>query len=1434
MLAWGDDSTAGIIVIDAGTTSIRCHLWDRKGNLKKTSSRAVQHSFPAAGHVEQGLTEATAIGITSQRSCCVLWNRETGEAITPILSWKDSRASEHIEKINRSTSMRMLRSTASLLHLFTRSDHFAAGARLKLNNTLAACRLSWLLKNNANAKKLASEGKLCFGTIISWIIFKLTGGAVHATDTSDISVTGLWDSFSMKYNDFLLWQMEISPSVLPKVFDSSSSFGDFKTEDIGLPPRIIPISSACGDQQAALFGNCCFEEGDVKLTVGTGAFVTLNTGQRCRYSPHGLYPEIAWSFGGKNVFLMEAVEHNCGGAIQWAANLKMIDDIGSSSTIAESVSDAGGVVFVPALTGLLHPWLDDHAAGSFQGLRMSTTREHIVRAVLEGVAMRLVELVETVQKDENLMMKSVLRVDGGVSRNDFIMQYLSDMTGLRLEIEEQVETTSLGCAFLAGLHNGLWKSQDELSALRKVRRIISSRPIDPEIEKERRRSWNEAVKRSLGWNNRMTETQGQLRVSLSGMKPPDLSVINTEFLGYGFNILDGRIKVQIFDSMNVEYQKEMNPNSTELVTRNNHFKTYIDYERELCIRTGLAPEDSCAGMWTLCHLSASTTNGVITEHYCNTISRTRSSTRTSSELGFGLFGKKLSSAGSSDHIGKGPSARNIFPQLTEEQSTSAPNLNDHDIQFEESSERSRTTSIESSGSGITRSRSGSVATTQFYNQRLIFPFLTGIEKLDEYQHFVYEVEQAMYKLSIKELRGLNVGNPSSGPHAQLPPGETFHTALSSKIQREEDRIINMYHQQNRANGKAPNSDFSFRDETKAGYYQLIERIGTHFVSSLTYGRKAEYRWSLQDKQAKDAISKITAQQKYRKRFTNAVNLWMNEELNGEANGDSSELKKVKLPKHCAEAMGMTPNWYFKTPEDKMSTARPFDFKLERISVLFPVKAAGRISRSDMELAIEVYLEEMKPIRDVNNVRDGSVISIFSPDTGSFVELTSQGHLVLKLHVNSTSNRCAPGSNIPAECQFEVKKKGNKIGLKSMRWNKKFVSRAMTKSSFHFHRLQFMGPHESFELTGEYMQTGGTLSGATFLSCNPTSSAVEATIHHDGSFRKKIRLVVLDPSARQSKTEEGSEEPVYEEDDTPVQLSITITDGSAPISRKEEESKISQEGVVKMVAPASDPLTPFKIPSGIVHVIPAHLKAAKANSTSSLFVKDTILLPNIDQLTKGMAGCIRVLIEEGHRSRDTDLLDIFSEEKYPLTRQNFNFSTVPSVETIYHFLNTIFKVEKLPAEPGIMCLIYMRRLITKAKLKLHASNWRRVSLSALILASKVWEDQAVWNVDFIELFPNVTVQDLNRLEKYILKILEFNVSIKSSEYVKIYFELREYTDHIDARDPSTRPLGETGLQQLEIRTASSERALTMKEVKKTNSLALIDKGKKNVGARGVLS
>jgi len=908
---------------------------------------------------------------------------------------------------------------------------------------------------------------------------------------------------------------------------------------------------------------------------------------------------------------------------------------------------------------------------------------------------------------------------------------------------------------------------------------------------------------------------GQLRVSLTGMKPPDLSVLNTEFLGYGFNILDGRIKSQIFDSMNVEYLP--NTESNEFTTRDKHFRNYKDYEKELSTRCGLAPEDECPGMWSLAY-PATSANGMV-EYYCNTISRTRSSTRTNSEQSFGSLGRRLAASNSMDQLSR-PSLKNVFPSLTEEQTTSAPNLNDlHDnIQIEEG--RSRASSIESGS--ISRSRSGSVSSLQFFNQRLVFPYITGIEKLDDYQHFIQEVEQTMYTLTVKELRGLNVHNVSSTP-LPLPPDGTFHTGLSAKIQREEDRLINAFHQAARANGQTTTSDFSFRDETKASYYQLIERIGTHFISSLTFGRKAEYRWSLQDKPAKDAISKITSQQKYRKRFLAAVASWINEELNNEGGSQEipeKELKKVKLPKHCAEAMGITPNWHKK--ENRMANARPFAFKLQRISTLFPVSAPGKISRSDIELAIEVYLEEMKPIRDVANIKDGSVISIYSPDTGSFMELTSQGHLVLKLHVNPTTNRCAPGAPIPAECQFEVKKKGSKIGLKSMRWNKKFVSRAMTKSSFHFHRLQFMGPHESFELSGEYMQTGGTL-GYSFLSCQPSVQAVEASIHHDGSFRKKTRLVILDPNARQCKTEEGSEEPIYEEDESPVHLNITMT--SKSLANSDENGPR---------APASDPLTPFKIPSGIVHVIPAHLKTVKSNSTSTLFVKDTILLPNIDQLTKGMAGCIRIMIEEGHRSRDAELMDIFSEEKYPLTRQNFNFQLVPSVETIYHFLNTIFKVEKLPAEPGIMCLTYMRRLIQKAKLKLHASNWRRVTLSALILASKVWEDQAVWNVDFIELFPNVTVQDLNRLEKYVLKVLEFNVSIKSSEYVKIYFELREFTDHIDARDPSTRPMAETHLQQLEIRTASSERALAAKEVKKTNSLALIDKGKKNVGPRGVLS
>eukprot|EP01117_Protostelium_nocturnum_P007938 TRINITY_DN2834_c0_g1_i1.p1 TRINITY_DN2834_c0_g1~~TRINITY_DN2834_c0_g1_i1.p1 ORF type:complete len:946 (+),score=308.37 TRINITY_DN2834_c0_g1_i1:367-3204(+) len=944
------------------------------------------------------------------------------------------------------------------------------------------------------------------------------------------------------------------------------------------------------------------------------------------------------------------------------------------------------------------------------------------------------------------------------------------------------------------------------------------------------------------------ENSTPLRVSLTGLKSPDFSVLTTEFLGHGFNILDGRIKFQVFDSLHVDYQPEMSPKATPdiLPSKLLHFKNYLEYERELCSRVGILGEDYCEGMFTMA-VPLTSSNSVITENFSGSTGRSRSGSRSSSDIGLSFLGGK-----------KKNSLRGLFSSSSEDAGSianrntlSQPNLPDHSrldplqlasLDIHEERGRSRSSSIETNG---TRSRSGSVTGVAFYNQRIIYPFLTGIEKLSDYQHLVQEIEHPLYTLGINGLKGLSLPSPanfSSNNNAPLPPygAEKHHTSISSRILKEEERVISNFHQTTRTNGGSVSNDFSFRDETKPYYYQLIERIGTHFFTSLTFGTKAEYRWSLMDKQGKDAITKITAQQKYKRRFTSAVQSWFNEELSlNESNGESTE-KKVKLPKHCSEAVGLIPSWYTKDPDEKMASARPFAFKLQSLASLFPQNNPGRISRNDMELAVQVYLEEMKPVRDASRLKDSSVVCIFSPDTGSFVELTTHGHLVLKLHINPQTNRAASGANIPAECKFELKKKGNKIGLKSIRWNKKFVSRAMTKSSFHFHRLQFMGPQESFEVCGEYLQSSGTL-GNSFLSSSISSSSVEATILHDGSFKKKTRLLILDPNARNSKTEDISEEPMYieEDEERPVLTSISMSSSVRSSSDEIEngDSIPSNETSLSKSVPSTQDLTPMKVPSGIIHVIPAHLKTTKSNSTSSLFVKDTVLLPNIDQLTKGMAGCIRLMIELGHNKREGELMEIFSEERYPLTRQNFNFTIVPSVETIYHFLNTIFKVEKLPAEPGIMCLIYMRRIIHKSKLILHASNWRRVTLSALILASKVWEDQAVWNVDFIELFPNITVQDLNRLEKINLKILEFNVSIKSSEYVKVYFELREYTDHIDARDPSTRPLGEAGLQQLEIKTASSERAFTMKEVKKTGSLALIDdhhKKKSPNGPRGILS
>jgi len=570
----------------------------------------------------------------------------------------------------------------------------------------------------------------------------------------------------------------------------------------------------------------------------------------------------------------------------------------------------------------------------------------------------------------------------------------------------------------------------------------------------------------------------------------------------------------------------------------------------------------------------------------------------------------------------------------------------------------------------------------------------------------------------------------------------------------------------------------FNSVSKANYYNFIEKYGTHFIKRVNFGAKAEFWWSYED-QLMDVFDRVTKDKKYRKKF--------NESFDGWKECDYGEDPKNKPPSGVLETKSKTSNFNIKK-EDKSTEAELIGFRLEELSSLFPEPQV----RTEFEIAIKVYLEEMKPIRDVSTMNDNAVIGLFNPETKHWVRVDPSGHLYV-------SNN----PKMAADCRFEAKKKGIRIGLKSVLYGSKLISRGLTKPTFNFHRFQFIGPHESFQLCGDYIQICGNITAPTFLYATETNE-----ISHEGTGRKKTRLMVLSIENRavfgEGAEQSLQEEPIYEED-----VVVDVLDQHRHVENKAIE-KLKE--------------------SGGKHSGPSPIY--KANSTSSLFIKETIHLPNIDELTRRMAAKILNMIRDVSDFEDKSKPDIFNEEQYPLTNQKTQTFHKLSLETIFHFLNTIFKVEKLAAETSVMSLIYLQRVLRKNHSNLTLYNWRRLCLSTLILAAKVFEDLAVWNVDFVELFPGVSVHDLNRLEKALLQHLEFNVSFSRQEYVGEYFDLYQYATHHDGNFEG-KPLDEEALKALEVRSAASEK-IHMTKVNKSISInvppsaAAKKKEDKNIG------
>ncbi len=482
-----------LLALDQGTTSSRCIIFDRSGRIVAKASREFKQYFPHAGWVEHdageiwdsqisvakealslsGLSpdEIAGIGITNQRETTVVWDRRTGEPICPAIVWQCRRSTARCETL--------------------RQDGLADTVRQKTGLTIdpyfSATKLEWILDNVPDARARAEAGELCFGTVDSWLIFRLTEGKVHATDPSNAARTMLYNIHTMDWDEELLALFRIPRSMLPTVLPSSGIFGE--TTLLGAP---IPIAGVAGDQQAALFGQCCFSAGSVKNTYGTGGFLLMNTGKGAVSSQNGLLTTVGWKIGEETTYVLEGSVFVCGAAIQWLRDgLGLLASAAESEALAASVEDSGGVYFVPAFVGLGTPYWDADARGTIVGLTRGTTRAHLVRATLDAMAFQTVDVVEAMKQDTGLDVP-ILRVDGGATANNLLLSVQSDLLGLPILRPKCIETTALGAAYLAGLATGVYASTDEIAALAGTDRIFT--PTLPDADRKARIArWHRAI-----------------------------------------------------------------------------------------------------------------------------------------------------------------------------------------------------------------------------------------------------------------------------------------------------------------------------------------------------------------------------------------------------------------------------------------------------------------------------------------------------------------------------------------------------------------------------------------------------------------------------------------------------------------------------------------------------------------------------------------------------------------------------------------------------------------------------------------------------------------------------------------------------------------------------------------------------------------------------
>ncbi len=490
-----------VMALDQGTTSSRCILFDKGGNICSIAQKEFTQIYPQPGWVEHNPMEIwssqlavaiecmakvgahadqiAGIGITNQRETTIVWDKATGEPIYNAIVWQCRRTSDMIEDLKKDGFDQVIRQKTGLI-----PDAY-----------FSASKIAWILDNVPNARERAQKGELLFGTVDTWLIWNLTKGAVHVTDYSNASRTMLFDIHRLCWDEEIMERFQIPVAMLPKVCPSSYVFGHTDASVLG---GEIPIAGAAGDQQAALFGQCCFEQGEVKNTYGTGCFMLMNTGKNAITSNSGLLTTIAASTEEGIEYALEGSVFVAGAGIQWLRDsMRMLKSSAQSQEYAEEVEDTAGVYIVPAFAGMGAPYWNQYARGTIVGITRGCTKEHFIRATLESIAYQTADVLRAMEQDSGMDLKS-LKVDGGASANDFLMQFQADIVNTQVQRPKCIETTALGAAYLAGLATGYWSSKEEIKANWQIGSTFDSK-METDKREKLLKGWKKAVKCALVW-----------------------------------------------------------------------------------------------------------------------------------------------------------------------------------------------------------------------------------------------------------------------------------------------------------------------------------------------------------------------------------------------------------------------------------------------------------------------------------------------------------------------------------------------------------------------------------------------------------------------------------------------------------------------------------------------------------------------------------------------------------------------------------------------------------------------------------------------------------------------------------------------------------------------------------------------------------------------